>query len=520
MLALMTSYNRVNGRHPADDQRLLGDVVRREWGFEGIVMTDWFGLTTTVDAAHAGLDLEMPGPARSFGPALAEAVRAGSVAETLLDAKVRHLLSVFDRIGALDDGAEQPERPVDRPEDRALTRRAAAEAAVLLSNRGVLPLEPSSLHRLAVVGPNADRAAIMGGGSAGVVPHYLVSPLAVLRERFGQTHEILHEPADDEAGIERAAKLARAADAAIVIVGTDSTWEREDYDRATMDLPGHQDDLVRRVVEANPRSVVVVNAGSPVTMPWAGEAGALLQTWFAGQEYANGLVDILFGDADPGGRLPTTLPLAVEHAPAFANFPGESSEVRYGEGLLVGYRWYEARKLPVRFPFGHGLSYTSFEIGPPRLSAARLDAGGRLRVEVRVTNTGQRPGAEVVQLYVLPPDGGRPRAAGRLRPVKELKAFAKVRLDPGEATTLGFDLGERSFAYYDVADRAWPELQKRRPMSWASEEPHLHREQAGWYVDPGTYGLALGRSSAEIAHTVTIEVAGGADPLDPSTPLD
>ncbi len=288
-----------------------------------------------------------------------------------------------------------------------------------------------------------------------------------------------------------------------------------------MDLPGGQDELVTRVAEVNPRSVVVVNAGSPVGMPWADRAGALLQVWFSGQEYAHALVDVLFGEAEPGGRLPTTVPLRIEHTPAFGNFPGESSQVRYGEGLLMGYRWYEARRLPVRFPFGHGLSYTSFEIGPPRLSSLRLAPGGRLQVELSVTNTGRRRGAEVVQLYVAPPGGGTASPERRQRAVKELRAFQKVWLDPGEATTIGLDLGERSFAYYDVADDDWQELAARRdnPAAHVHDGP-LHHRRAGWYVDGGTHRLQVGRSSVEIAHSVEVEVVGGPDPLPPSTPLD
>src|ERR1039458_8410278 len=252
VLALMTSYNRVNGCHSSDDPRLLTDILRREWGFGGVVMTDWWALVRTLEAARAGLDLEMPGPPRSFGAALATAVRAGDVDESLLDAKVRRLLTVLNRVGALEAPVGQPERPVDRPEDRALNRRVAADALVLLSNRGVLPLAPSGLRRIALVGPNADRPVIMGGGSAGVIPHYILSPLTALRERFGDTHEIVHEAGADEAGVQRAVDLARGADAAIVIVGSDPGWETEDYDRETMDLPGQQDDLVRRILRATP----------------------------------------------------------------------------------------------------------------------------------------------------------------------------------------------------------------------------------------------------------------------------
>ena len=521
VLALMTSYNRVNGSHVPDDPRLLCEILRGEWGFDGLVMTDWFGLSKTVESARAGLDLEMPGPARSSGPSLAEAVRAGELAEGLLDARVGRILTLLHRVGAFGQPPPGEERPVDRPEDRALTRRLAAEAAVLLTNRDVLPLQPGTLRRIAVVGPNADDLEITGGGSARVQPHYRLSPLAVLRERLGGGVEVLHERGADEAGIERAVELARGADAVIVIAGTDGNWESEAWDRESMDLPGCQDELVQRVCQANPRSVVAVNSGSPVTMAWADEAGALLQVWFAGQEGADALVDVVLGEAEPGGRLPTTQPLRLEHTPAFGNFPAESSQVRYGEGLLVGYRWYEARRLPVRFPFGHGLSYTTFEIGEPRLSATTVGAGDRLRVEVTVTNTGTRRGSEVVQLYVAPPGGGHLPPGGRMRAVKELRAFAKVRLDPGESATAAFDLGERSFAYYDVEDVDWRELEDRRPISVAhGHEAPMHRDRAGWYVDGGTYELRIGRSSAEIAHTVAVEIAGGPEPLDPSLPPD
>ncbi len=520
VLALMTSYNRVNGAHVPDTPRFLREIVRGEWGFGGFVMTDWFGLAKTVDAAGAGLDLEMPGPARSFGTELADAVSAGLVEEAELDAKVARMLTVFEEVGALDD-EPQDEHPVDRPEDREVTRRAASEAAVLLANRGVLPLAAGALHRVAVLGCNAEHPGIMGGGSATVRPHYLLSPLDALRRRLGDGVEIVYEAGEDEAGIERAAALAVGADAVLVIVGTDSTVETEGVDRETMHLPGRQDDLVWRIVRTTRDAVVVVNTGSPVTMPWAEAAGALLQTWFAGQEHANALVDVLLGDAEPGGRLPTTLPLLLEHSPAYGNFPGESSEVRYGEGLLMGYRWYEARRLPVRFPFGHGLSYTTFEIGKPRLASSRLAAGERLRVEIPVTNTGARRGSEVVQLYVAPPGGGSGSPERHLRAVKELKAFAKVHLDPGESTTVSLELGERAFAYYDLVDEAWPEMAGRRhnPVAHVHDGP-LHHGRAGWYVDGGTYQLHVGRSSADIAHLLDVDVDGGPEPLAASTPVD
>jgi beta-glucosidase len=524
VLAVMTAYNRVNGRFVTNDARLLSDVLRTEWGFAGFVMTDWRGIAGTVEAASAGLDLEMPAPARAFGPALVEAVRSGQLDESVLDAMVGRMLTVFDSIGALDDAAVD-EHPEDREDDRLFVRRAAADGMVLLSNDGLLPFDAPKLRRIAVVGPNAEHLAIMGGGSARVVPHYVTSPLKVLRERLGDALEITYAPgvaADgvaDAASIEEAVSVLQGADAVILIVGTDGAWESEGHDRETMDLPRNQGELGERVVSAHPRCAVVVNSGAPVSLDWAGGAAAILQTWFGGQELANAIVDVLFGDAEPAGRLPTTFPIRLEHTPAFGNFPAESSTVRYGEGLLIGYRWYETRQLPVRFAFGHGLSYSSFAIGNPSVSARNLGPGGTLSLEVPVTNTGQRRGAEVVQLYVAPPGADSRRPGGRFRAYKELRAFAKVWLEPGETTTVTLELGERSFAYYDVADTKWPSLHAEMPAAvfHHSEIPvSLHRSEPGWYVDPGTYELHIGRSSADIAHVVKIAVTGTGHPLPAS----
>jgi beta-glucosidase len=247
---------------------------------------------------------------------------------------------------------------------------------------------------------------------------------------------------------------------------------------------------------------VVVNTGAPVTMDWAERAPAVLQAWFGGQEMAQALADVLLGDAEPGGRLPTTLPLRLEHTPSFGAFPGENSRVRYAEGVLVGYRWYEARALPVRFPFGHGLSYTTFALGAPRLSAERVGPGDTLVVEVDVTNTGARAGSEVVQLYVAPP------ASRLVRPPKELKAFAKVRLAAGETATARLELDERAFAAWDPGDPDLPALRERlggSPLLQVEDRP----VRGGWVVAPGTHALHVGRSSADVAHVARVEVAGG-----------
>lgn len=636
---VMTAYNRLNGGYCTEDEALLGGILRGEWGFEGFVVSDWFGIGSTAGSARAGLDLEMPGPARIFGPALADAVRAGEVDEALVDAQVARLLGALDRRGALDGRGEEPERSVDRPEHRALAREAATESIVLLRNEGLLPLDPAALRTLAVIGPNAGRAQIMGGGSAKLRPHYAVTPLEALRERFAGV-EVVHERGGDidrtvpqiaapftvafdggeevvhrddgllmfdgldardftfravaevtpaesgphtftlvQAGgarvivggrvvldgiasppprgegligmaseevaaevelaaggpvevvveytsagapaglrgakvglrppapedpIGRAARAAAGADAVVLVVGTDDEWESEGSDRTTMSLPGEQDELVERVLAANPDTVVVVNAASPVTMDWAPRARAVLVSWFGGQEMAGAIADVLAGDAEPAGRLPTTFPERLEHNPSHGNFPGENGEVRYGEGLLMGYRWYDARGLPVRFPFGHGLSYTSFDIGEPELSAPEFAPGGTLRVSVPVTNTGRRRGAEVVQLYVAPLD------PVLTRPPKELKAYEKVWLDPGETATVTFELGDRAFACWDPGDRDWDALRERVAASPMAAYAGERRTHAGWRVDPGRYELHAGRSAAGAAHVVPVRVLSAA----------
>lgn len=658
-LGIMTSYNRLNGEYCADRHDLLAGVLRGEWGFDGLVVSDWFAFADTGKAVVAGLDLEMPGPGRAYGPALAEAVRQGRVDEALVDAAVLRLLGVFDRIGALDDDPAAVPGAEDRPEHRAVAREAAVAGTVLLRNDGgVLPLDPSTLRRVAVIGPNAGRAQIMGGGSANLPAHYLRSPLDALRDRLGPGVEVVHEaavdiglttpevpgdwlaseghpgmtveffapdepggalvhtaradsgavvwfgrppaeagssfswrasaqlrvgapgrwtvslaqteparllvdgevvldgsdrelppghdfmgmarrelttvlelsperpvwvelqstvreralvtgaklglrPAPAADGLERAVALAAEADATVVVVGTDADWESEGSDRTSMCLPGDQDELVARVLDVAPDAVVVLNAGAPVAAPWAGDARALLQIWFGGQEMADGLVDVLLGEADPGGRLPSTVPLRIEDNPSWGNFPAQGGRIRYGEGILVGYRWYESRGVDVSFPFGHGLSYTTFEIGEPEVSAGALEPGRSLGVRVPVTNVGDRRGSEVVQLYVAP---GRPRA---FRPPKELKAFAKVALDPGESTVVDLELEGRAFARWADPDPALDQLVPRLEAEVAWARPPAAVDERGWVVDSGPHDLLVGRSSADIAHVVTIDVPAG-----------
>lgn len=602
---VMAAYNRVNGVYAGEHRELLIDILKREWGFDGIVMSDWFGVKSTVEAANNGLDLEMPGPSQWRGEKLLRAVESGDVSAAAIDESARRMLRTIMRAGALERPDPEPEQAIDRPEHRQLIRRAAAEAAVLLKNeRATLPLELDRIVSIAIIGPNAKVAQIMGGGSAQVNAHYAVTPYdgivarvgerarleyeigctnhkllprlaagvnttagergwrvalydnlelagepvhqtvsrvseqvwlgeiapglqaaafsARISGRFtpeeggahqfglasaglsrllidgalvldnwtqqtrgetyfgtgsaeavtqveleaGQTYELVveyssrgatllagvrlgHLPPIGADAIERAAALAARSDVALIFAGLNGEWESEGFDRPDMELVGAQNALIDAVAAANPNTVVVLQTGSPVTMPWLERVAAVIQAWYPGQECGNAIADVLFGDVNPSGKLPQTFPRRLKDNPAYINYPGENGRVRYGEGIFVGYRYYEKKDIAPLFPFGFGLSYTSFAYANLRLSADAIAPAEVLEVLVDVTNTGRRAGQEVVQLYI------RDVESRVLRPVKELKAFAKVALEPGATTTVRFTLDRTALAFWDDSRHAW-----------------------------------------------------------------
>jgi beta-glucosidase len=284
-----------------------------------------------------------------------------------------------------------------------------------------------------------------------------------------------------------------------VVVGTNDDWETEGRDRDLWELPGDQPELIRRVCAANPRTIVVLNVGAPHSLDWLDDPAAVLSVGFGGQELGDALVDVLFGDAEPGGRMPTTVPARYEHFGAFVNYPGDNSVVRYGEGVFSGHRWHDVMAIEPAVPFGFGLSYTSFDIGAPTVSSTAA-AGDSVTVEVEVTNTGGRRGSEVVQVYVEPVD---PQI---IRPVRELKGFAKLALDPGESGTVRIELEPRAFAYFDPADADWDRLSGMGPVP--AEGGGLHRSDSGWYVDPGDYRVRVGRSSRDFTGEATVTLDG------------
>lgn len=626
---VMTAYNRVNGVYCSDHVPLVRDLLKGEWGFGGLVVSDWFGARSTEQALEAGLDLEMPGPPIVRGKALLEAVRARQGAETLVDESVTRLFDLISWTGA---AGEPPEEVyLDRPEDRALIRRAGAAGTVMFKNTGALPLDRTRAQTIAVIGPNAKAAQIMGGGSAQLNALHRVSPwdglvagagdavtlayaqgcdnlrltpalAGAVRLTFFDNEDLAGEPAvqrdsreidyfwfsrpfrgqsrgysaraeiaytpdrdgvyefglvsagrsrlfvdgvalidawtDWEAGdnyfgvassekraaraleagraytivveyttapgnrmglsgfragvglpsgpddLAEAVAAARDADVALVCIGGSAEWDTEGRDRAGLALPGAQDALVAAVAAVNPNTVVLVQTGGPVLMPWFDDVAAVLQAWYPGQECGHAVCDVLFGDAEPGGRLPQTFPARLEDSSGFASYPGANGVVAYTEGVFIGYRHHERHAITPLFPFGFGLGYTTFRIGEIALQTE--PASPFPRVSVTVENTGARRGAEVVQLYVRDVD------ARVDRPEKELKRFAKITLEPGEKRTVSFDLDMRCFAFFDET-------------------------RSAWVAEAGAFEILVGRNAAEICDRATFTLK--AEAIEPVRPI-
>jgi beta-glucosidase len=617
----MAAYNRLHGTHCTQHEHLLSTILRDEWGWDGVVISDWFATRSTVEAALAGLDLEMPGPGLFFGTELVQALDRGDVDVATVEAKRERLALLGKRTGA-DVRPPGPDGPGGSPEVVAVAREAAAAAAVLLRNEAVdgapvLPL-PAGLGRVAVVGPHADHEVVQGGGSARVTPTDVATVADGLRAAYGdgavvvepgcwaargtpavdsralrradgtvgvdvdildgdgvvrqqlrprhfgvmflddpdpaaaipgwrvrasarytpsatgvhtcklktadeavltvdgaevgeEVELVAGEPVDlvvearsdnpharlmlelriappeDPDLFDRAVAAAADADAAVVVIGLDNDWETEGRDRDDLSLPGRQVELVRAVAAVQPRTVVCVVAGSPVDLSWADEVPAVLWCWYPGQEGGSALGDVLTGVLEPEGRLPCTMPRHLEHTPAFLDTPPDPGVLRYQEGVLCGHRWYDARMIEPTFPFGHGLGYTTFAIGTPTVVTPQIDAGDDVVAEVEVANTGERSGAEVVQLYV-----GDDAATVR-RPLRELRAFAKVRLDAGASTTVRFTLTPRELAFWD------------------------HRTSC-WRAEAGTFTIWAGRSSRDLGEPATVRLTSDWT-APPSAPL-
>lgn len=618
---VMSAYNGVNGTTMTANE-LLAEPLKGEWGFDGAVVSDWGAVRMTAQSAAAAQDLAMPGPDGPWGEALVAAVRSGSVPEKAIDDKVLRLLTLADRVGALGGGCSHPRRPSPGGSARRLLRRAVAASTVLLRNEDVLPLDASALHAVAVIGRHASMPRLQGGGSAGVFPPDVVTPLDGIRARMRGRAKVLHAPGPDLGGLplpldpagcqnpvtgepgvlvrvltatgrelcsehrlsgrqlepplapgahtveisamvrtvsegkwtfgvggfgrmtlavdgqllvegefardtedpaaihldpprqhaalwlaaghaahvvarrelapdtgravvvtaaapepdpdralSAAVEAARDADVAVVVVGTTEGSESEGHDRTSLALPGRQDELVEAVAAANPRTVVVVNSGGPVELPWREQAGAVLLSWFPGQEAGTGLADVLFGQAEPGGRLPTTWGAALAHVPVRETSPRDGT-LAYAEGLHIGYRaWLRAGRAPAYW-FGHGLGYTTWSYD--RLRVPReIGEGEPLAVEVQLRNTGTRPGREVVQVYLA-----RPGSAVD-RPVRWLAGFTAVRAGPGETVTASVEVPARMLRHWDT-------------------------HEGGWRTESGAWRILAGRCAGDVPLVATV----------------
>lgn len=469
---VMCAYNRINGFFGSEQRRLLTDILKNEWGFEGFVVSDWGAVHDRVAALKAGLDLEMPGPKQTRVNAVIEAVRNGELDEAVVDEAARRILTIVCR------AAQTPkEGAFDVAAHHALARRIAAESMVLLKNDGLLPLR--NPQHVAVIGRVAREAHFQGGGSSHINPTQVDVPFAELQKLAGNAELSYAEgyPKDDsfdQALIDGAVAVAQTADVALLYIALPSFKESEGYDRADLDLTAQQVALIQAVTAAQPNTVVILNNGAPVVMgEWLDGAAAVLEAWMMGQAGGGAIADVLFGRVNPSGKLAETYPLRLKDTPAYLSFPGENGEVRYGEGLFIGYRYYDARAIPVLFPFGYGLSYTTFAYGNVRASADSFRDVDGVTVSVDVSNTGPVAGKEIVQVYV------RDRESRLVRPDKELKGFVKVSLQPGETKTVAIPLDFRAFAYYDPA-------------------------HGQWVTEDGQFDILVGASSADIHGHVTV----------------
>lgn len=466
---LMCAYNQVNGTYCSEHDWLLNQVLRDEWGFEGLVVTDWGAANDRVKGLAAGLDLEMPSSGGMNDKKIVAAIEDGTLALDVLDrAAVRLVKLVLAGKALKEQGAEY-----SADAHHALARKAAAQSAVLLKNENaLLPLKAEGT--ITVIGPFADDPRYQGAGSSQVNPTKLDKPLDAIRAFVGDAATITYAEGDD---IQAAAKLAAEADVAILFIGLPPIFEMEGADRTHSRLPDAHNNLVRAVRAANPNIVVVLSNGSPIEMPWVDDVPAILEIYLAGQAGAGATADLLFGAANPSGKLAETFPLAQSDSLSDAHYPGHPKQVIYREGLHIGYRDFDTRGVPVLFPFGHGLSYTQFEYSNLTTSAQQFTAGTEIEVTLTLTNSGPVAGAEVVQLYVRDVECALPR------PAKELKAFAKVHLAPDESQTVRFTLDKRAFAFYSTQ----------------------HKD---WVVEPGRFDILVGASVADIRAETAVDVIG------------
>lgn len=475
---VMCSYNKVNGEFVSENNKLLNDILKDEWGFEGFVVSDWGAVNERDAALHGGLELEMPASKGIGEKKVIEAVQSGALSEEKLNVAVERILSIIFK--AVDE--KKADATYDKEAHHQLAREAARESMVLLKNAGgILPLKQEG--RIAVIGELAQAPRYQGGGSSHINPTKLENIYKEIEKKAGSEASVTyaqgyHRDQDtlDEALIEEAKEAAREATHVLLFAGLPDRYESEGYDRVHLRIPENQLRLIEAIAEVNDNIIVVLSNGAPIEMPWLGKVKAVLECYLGGQAMGSAIADIVFGDANPSGKLAETFPLKLSDNPSYLFFPGDGDRVEYREGIYVGYRYYDTKFIEPLFPFGYGLSYTKFEYRDLAVSSQKIQDNDTLTVTVKVMNTGAVAGKEIVQLYVKDVD------SSIRRPEKELKGFEKVELQPGEEKTVSFTLNKRSFAYYNT-------------------------ELADWHVESGEFELQVGSSSRDILLAETVFVA-------------
>jgi beta-glucosidase len=507
VLDVMGAYNKFRGQHCCENNYLLNTVLKDQWGFKGLVMSDWSGVHNTGEAVTNGMDMEMgtrtspPYDTAYLAKPFLDGIKSGKYPVSLLDEKVRRHLYVMFKLNLIHDPAEtnsQPSAlnapPLSTPQHQAVSREVAEESIVLLKNKGLLPLNPAKLKTVAVIGVNAVTKFAAGGGSANIKAPYEITALEGISNRLGSGVKITYSPGyalprggfgggrrgggapspavNDTNLIAAAVEAAKAADVVIFVGGLNHNLDQEGSDRRDLKLPGGQDELLRQIVQANPKTVVVFNGGGAVEMDeaWLSRVPSLVYAWYGGLEAGNALARVLFGDVNPSGKLPCTFPKRLADSPAHAlnAYPGVNGVETYSEGLLVGYRWFDTKHIEPLFPFGYGLSYTTFKYSGLKLVRDKDAEHPAVTVEFTLANTGKRAGAEVAQVYV------QPLHPSVMRPLKELKGFARVSLKPGEKQKVSIRLEQSAFSFYDP-------------------------DKNGWVTEKGDYKILVGGSSRDMA---------------------
>lgn len=491
---IMCSYNRINVVYSCENDWLLNKVLRDEWGFEGLVMTDWGAMDERVPSLKAGLDLEMPDCHGETDKLIVKAVQSGELEEPVLDTAVERILTMVDKYLTARKGIDPAsmvhplpssvERGYDVAAHHALARTTAEQSAVLLKNEDILPLQKDK--KIAFIGEFAKVPRIQGGGSSHINNTSVESALDAAGDSVSYAQGFhIDEETTDETLLQEAITLAKESDVAVIFAGLPDSFESEGFDRTHLNMPANQNELIARISEVQPNVVVVLHSGSPIAMPWLDKVAGVLQMYLAGQASGGAAVNLLFGDATPCGKLAETFPLHLEDNPSYLNFPGNREKVCYQEGVFIGYRYYDKKKMDVLFPFGYGLSYTDFTYSNMKVTvngknAADVDVikeTDEIVVSADITNTGNCDGAEIVQLYIKNP------VVYEIRPEKELRDFAKVFLKAGETKTVTFTLNARAFSYY---------------------ETRIH----DWYAESGDYEILLASSSRDIRLQYTVSITG------------